>query len=171
MQRRVRHRSLRESGYTYVGLLIVIAVISLLSASSLRLGVMVHRRVAEQELLDRGYRLTLALESFARQTPAGQNPYPQAIEDLLRDPRFPNKVVRHLRRIEFDPMTGKPVWGTVAPERGRGIGGFYSLSDQAVLRKDFKPPFQEFADLPTYRDWVFVGGLGEDSPYSRVGQQ
>ena len=155
------HRPGVQSGYTYIGLLIVIAVLSFLSASSLHIGVMVHRRVAEQELLDRGYRLSLALDSYASLTPSGQNPYPQSINDLLRDPRFPKKVVRHLRRIEVDPMTGTAVWGTVPPEKGVGIGGFHSLSEQKVLRKDFNPPFRDFVDLPLYRDWVFVRGLGE----------
>ena len=148
-----------QQGYTYIGLLLFVAVLGLVSASTLRIGVTAQRRVAEQELLERGWALTQALESYASMTPRGQNPYPQSIQDLLRDPRFP-KVVRHLRRVEVDPMTGSATWGEVWTEDRRGIAGFHSLSDQTAWRRDLPAPFDDFNDKPLYRDWVFRSGLG-----------
>jgi type II secretory pathway pseudopilin PulG len=150
-----------QGGFTYVGLLILIAVFALISAETLRAGMTAQRRVAEQELLDSGWRLTQALESYARATPAGQNPVPRTIEDLLRDPRSPTTTVRHLRRVEFDPITAQAQWGIVRTPDGRGIDGFHSLSTARPWRKDFVPPFTDFADKPLYRDWVFTLGLGE----------
>jgi hypothetical protein len=151
----------RQGGFTYVGLLILIAVFALISAQTLRAGITAQRRQAEQELLDRGWRLTQALESYARATPAGQSFTPRTIEDLLRDPRFPTKTVRHLRRVEFDPITAQAQWGVVRTPDGRGIEGFHSLSTERVWRQQFVPPFTDFADKPLYRDWVFIAGLGE----------
>ena len=150
-----------QGGYTYVGLLIFVAVFSLISAGTLRMGVTAQRRVAEQELLERGLAFTRALESYAQATPAGQSNYPKAIDDLLRDPRYPKTVVRHLRRIGVDPITGRAEWGVVMTQDKRWIIGFHSLSDQKAWRRDFLPPFGDFSDKPFYRDWVFGAGLGE----------
>jgi type II secretory pathway pseudopilin PulG len=149
-----------QLGFTYVGLLLFVAILGLVSATTVRIGVAAQRRVSEQELLERGHRLAQALESYSRATPTGKSTYPRLIDDLLRDPRFPKTVVRHLRRIEPDPMTGRAEWGTVPSEDGSGIAGFHSLSDQRVWRQDFAPPFNDFADKPLYRDWVFEAGLG-----------
>jgi hypothetical protein len=152
----------RQSGYTYLGLLFLLAVIAAVNAASLRIGTTIHRSVAEQELLDKGLAFTRAFESYARATPAGGNPYPVELQDLLRDPRYPDKLVRHLRRIEVDPMTGRAVWGVKRHLNKPGIVGIHSLSDQASLRRDLQAPFRDFNDETYYRDWVFVGGLGEE---------
>lgn len=154
-------RNAGQAGYTYVGLLIFVAVLSLISAGTLRVGVTAQRGAAEQELLDRGLALTRALESYARATPAGQSAYPKVIDDLLRDPRYPKTVVRHLRRIDVDPVTGRAEWGVVMTQDKRWIVGFHSLSDQKAWRRDFPPPFDDFSDKPFYRDWVFAAGLGD----------
>ena len=161
MSPKARLRYTGQGGYTYVGLLIFVAVFSLISAGTLRVGVTAQRRVAEQELLERGLALTRALESYAQATPAGQSASPKVINDLLRDPRYLKTVVRHLRRIDVDPMTGRAEWGVVMSEDKRWIIGFHSLSDQKAWRRDFLPPFDDFSDKPFYRDWVFGVGLGD----------
>ncbi|NQW94816.1 MAG: type II secretion system protein [Polaromonas sp.] len=158
---RSRFGDAAQGGYTYVGLLIFVAVFGLISADSLRVGVTAQRRVAEQELLERGLALTRALESYSQATPGGQSSYPQEISDLLRDPRYQKKVVRHLRRIDVDPITGRAEWGVVMTPDKRWIIGFHSLSDQKARRRDFPAPFDDFSDKPFYRDWVFSAGLGE----------
>ena len=150
-----------EGGFTYLGLLLAVALFALFSSTTLKIGSTVSRGVAEQELLDAGLRLTRALESYARATPANGIPYPSRIEDLLRDPRYNNKVVRHLRRIEPDPMTGKADWVAVRAGKGVGITAFHSQSAQLSLRRELPAPFRDFNDVTTYREWVFTAGLGE----------
>lgn len=160
--RRAPRRPGAQGGYTYLGLIIFVAVVSVASAATLRLGVAAQRHAAEQALLETGLRLSLALESYARATPQGQDNFaPPDVQSLLRDPRYPQKIVRHLRRLEPDPITGKPAWGIVLTEDKRGIAGFHSLSDAKPLRSVFAPPFADFTQLPRYSDWVFKGGLGE----------
>ena len=161
MNHRTGLRYAANRGYTYVGLLIFVALFSLISAGTLRVGVTAQRRVAEQELLERGLALTRALESYARATPAGQSAYPKVIDDLLRDSRYQKTVIRHLRRIDVDPITGRAEWGVVMTEDKRWVIGFHSLSDQKAWRRDFPPPFDDFSDKPFYRDWVFAAGLGD----------
>lgn len=156
-QRRIQ----RQSGYTYIGLLLLVALLGLVSATTLRLGVTAQRRVAEQELLARGWALTQALESYQQTTPGGQNPYPRSVQDLLRDPRVVQRTVRHLRRVEVDPMTGQAEWGEVWNADHTGIVGFHSLSDQRSLGRELAQPFGEFNEFPNYSDWVFKAGLGD----------
>lgn len=150
-----------QAGFTYVGVLLLVAVLGLVSAATLRAGVVAQRRVAEQQLIDRGYRVTLALESYARATPAGMSPYPNSLQDLVRDPRFPKAIVRHLRRVEIDPITGKPEWGLVPSPSGKGFTGVHSLSGQKPWRQQFAAPFQDFEDKARYSEWLFIAGLGE----------
>ena len=142
-------------GYALLMLLLGLAVISLVAASQLQLGLFGQRRLAELQLLEVGSRMEAALVSYARLGQGGRPPMPTRIEDLLLDPRFPKLVVRHLRQIEVDPMTGNKAWGVVWSEDGKGIVGFHSLSEQKPLMQSFGPSYSSFKDLPRYRDWVF----------------
>jgi type II secretory pathway pseudopilin PulG len=151
----------QQRGYTYVGLLILVAVLALVSTATLRAGMTMQRHQAEEDLLERGLALAQALNSYARSTPSGQSRRPKAIEDLLRDPRYPKVVIRHLRSIGADPITGQAQWGQVLTDDGKGIVGFYSLSEQKPWRTTFVPPFDDFEDKPRYRDWVFTTELLE----------
>jgi type II secretory pathway pseudopilin PulG len=150
-----------QRGYTYIGLLILVAVTATLSAGLLRTGAVVQRHVAEEALLEAGSDLGNALYSYARATPQGQNPRPQRIDDLLHDPRFTKITVRHLRRVPLDPMTGKERWGELLSDRAPGIDAFYSLSDLQTQRTTFKPKFEDFADKRYYREWLFDEGLAQ----------
>lgn len=142
-------------GYAFLMLLLALAVISLTAASQLQLGLFGQRRQAELQLLEVGGRMEAALASYARLGQGGRSPMPTHMEDLLRDPRFPKLVIRHLRQIEVDPMTGNKVWGVVMSEDGKGIVGFHSLSEEKPVMTVFGPNYAHFKDLPRYADWVF----------------
>ncbi len=144
-----------QRGYAFLMLLLALAVISLVAASQLQLGLFGQRRLAELQLLEAGSRMEAALVSYARLGQGGRAPMPTRMEDLLRDPRFPKLVVRHLRQIEVDPMTGNKAWGAVWSEDGKGIVGFHSLSEQKPLMTVFGADYTQFKDLPRYADWVF----------------
>jgi len=150
-----------QRGYTYIGLLILVAVTATLSAGLLRTGTVVQRHAAEEALLEAGSELGNALFSYARATPQGNNPRPQRMEDLLHDPRFPKIIVRHLRRVPLDPMTGQARWGELLSESAPGIDAFYSLSDLQTQRTTFKPKCADFADKRYYNEWLFDEGLGQ----------
>jgi len=150
-----------QGGYTYIGLLILVAVTATLSAGLLRTGAVVQRHLAEDALLEAGSDLGNALESYARATPPGQNARPPSVQELLRDSRFPKNIVRHLRRVPLDPMTGKESWGQVLSDAGPGIDAFYSLSDQQTERTTFLPKYAAFADKRHYREWQFDDGLAQ----------
>ena len=120
-------RSGRQHGFTYVSVVILVAIIGLVGATSLRLGTTMQRAAAEQALLDIGMEYSNALASYAAATPEGQPNYPKSFAELLKDPRFPH-LRRHLRRVYVDPMTGKAEWGLVKANENGGILAIYSLS-------------------------------------------
>jgi len=152
-----------SGGFTYLGLIIFIAIIGIASAASLQVGSILERRAAEEELLDVGAAFVDALASYSVATPAGQPlAMPQSLEDLLKDPRYPN-TVRHLRKIYVDPITGNPEWGivTMPSPGGVGIVGVYSLSGAAPIKVgNFDARFQDFQGKSSYLDWKFLAVPG-----------
>jgi len=156
-----------DAGFTYLGLLILLAIMGIVSAVALQVGVAVHRRVAEESLLNVGAEFSRALESYRRVTPAGQAEEPSTLQDLLRDPRFPG-VVRHLRKLYHDPITGQQEWGIQRSEESKLIVGVFSLSGvQPIKVANFDIRFQDFVGKSSYQQWVFTSaqaGEGAGSP-------
>ena len=110
------------AGFTYVGLLVLIAIIGIATAYTAQVNALVQQRANEEELLFVGRQFAAAFRSYYEATPAGQRPYPAKLEDLLKDPRYPG-IRRHLRKIFVDPVTGKAEWGIVWLNKGSGIDG------------------------------------------------
>ncbi|TXT23796.1 MAG: hypothetical protein FD134_1926 [Gallionellaceae bacterium] len=135
----------RQRGFTYLGLMFLVAVIGIGLAQAGVVWQTEVQREREAELLFIGEQYALAIGSYYENTPGGARQYPNTLEDLLRDPRFP-ETRRHLRRIYSDPVTG--------------TAGFPSA-------------WAAFASSESYADWQFVYAPGaleivqplpEDSP-------
>ena len=153
---RRRSRADTRRGFTYVALMIVIAIVGLIASASLQLGALLQRRGAEEALLVVGAEFSAALDSYAKATPAGLPTAPPSLQALLRDPRFPG-VVRHLRSLPFDPLTGSATWGVVKTPDEQGIVGIYSLSPSTPIKVgQFAPAFRGFDGKTSYADWIFV---------------
>jgi type II secretory pathway pseudopilin PulG len=150
---------LRSSGFSYIGLLIVVAIISLIAASSVQIGAVTQRREAEAELLAVGLEFKRAVKNYFESTPAGVPAVaPRTLNDLLRDGRYPG-VKRYLRKIYNDPLTGNADWGIIRSPDG-GILGVYSKAQGEPIRRDnFPDEFFHFKGKKRYRDWVFVYGV------------
>jgi type II secretory pathway pseudopilin PulG len=152
---------------------ILVTIIGLVGAVSLRLGTTIQRAFAEQALLDIGMEYSNALASYAAATPQGQPNYPNSFAELLKDPRFP-QLRRHLRRVYVDPMTGKAEWGTVKANENGGILAIYSLSKAAPIKiGNFPPRFVAFEGKASLSEWRF-SGEGVQVPGTKgaeVGQQ
>lgn len=141
-------------GFTYVGLLILVAIFGVLAASTVSVGAVMQRRAQESELMYIGSQFQAAFRSYYEATPIGQRNYPMSLEDLVKDSRFPI-ARRHLRKIFADPLTGNVQWGIVqAP--GGGIAGVYSLHEAKPIRTtNFSPEFVHFEGKVSYKEWVF----------------
>lgn len=146
----------QQAGFTYLGLIVLVTIIGLVGAATLKVGALLQRAGAEYELLEIGAEFSAALRSYALATPKGQPTQPTSLEALLRDPRYPDPR-RHLRRIFVDPMTGKAEWGLVAAGEGAPILGVYSLSQAQPLKiANFDSRFINFDNKKHLSDWKFA---------------
>lgn len=158
----MKHRSARaQDGFTYVVVLVLLAVVALASALTFEVAHTSARRAAEAELLAIGKEFERAFASYYQQGAAGGGPrFPSSLDELTRDPRVPG-IRRHLRRVYVDPLTGG-AWGTV-PAPGGGIMAVYSTSEDQPFREDIGPllalPLASIASdagkTNRYADWRF----------------
>jgi type II secretory pathway pseudopilin PulG len=148
---------MRQRGFTYIGLLLLVAMSSAALAAAGSLWSIDAKRAKEADLLFMGDQFTRAIGSFRDRTPAGQQQrFPRTLEELVDDKRWPT-ARRHLRQVFVDPMTGTREWGLVLAPGGGGIMGVHSLSDGAPLKRSgFSDDFAEFATATSYREWRFV---------------
>ncbi|MGK5044627.1 type II secretion system protein [Janthinobacterium sp. GB4P2] len=151
------HRSARrQRGFTYLGLIILVAILGLVGAAGLKMGSLLQRQAAEQELLDIGAQFSDALYSYAVATPPGQPQQPPTLAALLRDPRFP-QVRRHLRKLFVDPITGRAEWGLLYQPGSNGIIGVHSLSKAEPLKiGNFDVRFAGFEGKAHFSEWHFM---------------
>lgn len=154
--RRFSHRNKHVRGFTYLSLIIVVAIVGLVAASAIKLGSVLQRSMAEQELLDIGAAFSDALKSYADATPQGMPTQPPSLQDLLKDPRFPG-TRRHLRKIFVDPMTGKAEWGIVYRGDKIGVLAVYSLSAAKPVKiGNFPARYSGFEGKNHISDWKFT---------------
>ena len=147
------------AGFTYIGLLILVAMMGIALTLASELWQTAQKREKEQELLFIGNQFRRALAMYS----ANGGGSPQKLEDLLKDPRIPG-VRRFLRKIYRDPITGGTEWGLVrAP--GDIITGVYSLSGEEPLKQtEFSLADQAFKAKKKYSEWVFFPQAGQGSP-------
>ena len=113
------------------------------------------QRDKERDLLFVGNEFRAAIGSYYERTPGGAKQYPKTLEDLLLDKRQ-TMVVRYLRRIYVDPMTGQKKWGLVKGPNGT-IMGIYSLATGSPIKTgNFAERDKEFQGKLSYTEWKFV---------------
>ena len=143
----------RLRGFTYIWLLIAIALMGIGLAAVGQVWSTAMKRERERELLFVGGEFRQAIGRYYEASP-GAKQYPRRLEELLEDQRFP-MLKRHLRKIYVDPMTGKPNWGLVL--QGDQILGVHSQSTEPPLKSaNFDAADNSFAGGNTYADWQFV---------------
>jgi hypothetical protein len=104
-------------------------------------------------LLWTGQQYARAIQAYYTQSP-GVNRFPDRLEDLLEDRRFPEPR-HHLRKMYLDPMSREPFKIVLAPD-GR-IAGVHSPSDDTPLKQDnFPLRWREFKGMTHYSDWLFI---------------
>ncbi|MET0983095.1 MAG: type II secretion system protein [Telluria sp.] len=154
----VARRFSREAGFTYVGLVVFVAILGMVGAATLKVDGLLRRAQAEQELLEIGAAFSEALRSYAAATPQGFPPVPPTLQDLLKDPRFPG-TRRHLRKIFVDPITGSTEWGVQYQGDKVGVLAVYSLSQAQPLKlANFDARFQNFENKERLSEWKFTAG-------------
>lgn len=146
----------RQGGFTYLGMIILVTVLGLVGAATLKIDALLRRAAAEEELLFVGAAFADALTSYAAATPQGQPTQPPTLQDLLKDTRTP-AVRRHLRKIFVDPITGSTDWGIIWLGDQKGVLAVYSKSPLQPLKiANFDPRLVGFESRQHISDWRFV---------------
>lgn len=148
----------RQDGFTYLGMIILVTVIGMVGAATLKIDALLQRAAKEEELLEIGAAFSAALQSYAAATPRGQPTQPPSLQELLKDPRVPG-LRRHLRKIFVDPMTGKAEWGIAWLGGTTGVVAVYSLSHATPFKVgNFDARFVGFENRQTVSEWRFTAG-------------
>jgi type II secretory pathway pseudopilin PulG len=171
-----------QGGFTYVGVLLLVAVVGLALSATSTVWHFEVQREKEKELLFIGNEFRAALDRYATAPVQFGGPrFPSRLEDLLQDNRTPARV-RHLRRIYRDPITGKEEWGLVRTGDGQIIGVHSLSKDEPIKKANFSDRDSGLAGRNSYEQWVFmatntpagmssrprlVGGMVGRSPQSR----
>lgn len=147
-------------GFTYIGVLLAVVFIGVALAATGTVWQQTRQREKERELLFVGSQFRQALERYYENPPPGKaKKFPQKLEDLLRDDRYPD-VRRYLRKLYPDPMTGGTEWGLLLGA-DKAIVGLYSLSDGEPLKTaNFDPEDAELAGKRHYHEWRFIAMIG-----------
>lgn len=145
----------RSKGFTYLSLLIVVAI----TAGALAAAAGVHSQAAqrekERELLFVGEQFRRAIALYYWRTPGGAHQYPKSLEALLEDKRWP-VTQRYLRKLYRDPVTNSAEWGIVEAPEG-GIMGVFSKSQAMPIKSaNFPARYGKFEEARNYTDWKFV---------------
>lgn len=162
-----------SSGFTYLGALLLVALMGTLLGAAGEVWRTAQLREAERDLRFVGGEFSRAIGRYYESTPGPVKKYPRSLKDLLYDDRYPG-TRRYLRRVYRDPITNSDDWGLIEAPEG-GISGVYSRSKDEPIGT-FVSSSSSAAESPTatttpgiqvakdqkeekklrYSDWVFV---------------
>lgn len=151
-----------QAGFTYMGLLMVVAIAGIGLAGVGIVWRQDAQREREKELLFIGEAYRRAIGSYFESSLGTNKQYPASLDELVLDKRFPI-IKRHIRRLYADPMminaATKPEWGLIL-QQGR-IVGVHTLNEQAPIKKSgFKAGDDTFGEAEKYSDWKFTYKFG-----------
>ena len=150
MQAMARSSPPGNAGFTYLGVLLAVALLGIGLAAVGTVWATTMRREREVQLLFVGDAFRSAIASYY----ASGRRFPQELDELVADPRTPVPR-RHLRRIYLDPMTGRADWQLLRDPDG-GIFGVASSSQQAPLKRaNFPEQDVGFEKAQCYCEWQF----------------
>lgn len=150
-----------QLGFTYIGLLMVIAIAGIGMAGVGIVWSQDMQREREKELLFIGVEYRKAIGSYY-ENGLGTKQFPASLEDLMLDRRLPT-IKRHIRKLYADPMMinaeSKKSWGLIM-QQGQ-IVGVHTLSEEKPIKKSgFNTDDEVFAEAEQYSDWKFVYAPG-----------
>jgi type II secretory pathway pseudopilin PulG len=115
---RARHRA---AGFTYLGVLLAIALIGVGLTAASELWSTAAKRQRLEQLDWIGQQYVAAIGSYYQSSPRGVKEFPKSLDELVLDRRVPF-VRRHLRQLYPNPFTGQLDWEPIEA-RGLGIRG------------------------------------------------
>jgi len=129
------------SGFTYLGVLAAVAILSIGLLAAAEVWTMSLRRERLAQLDWIGKQFEQAIASYHSATPGADKAFPPSLQDLVQDPRYAAPR-RHLREMYPNPFTGLADWEPVMSSR-RGIVGV-----RATIPSEAGPVVKEFIYQP-----------------------
>jgi type II secretory pathway pseudopilin PulG len=136
----------RQCGFTYLGVLLAIALLGIGLAAASEVWSTTARRQRMEQLDWVGQQYVQAIGSYYESTPGRVKAYPHDLNDLVIDRRFPF-VRRHLRQVYVNPLTGLADWQMVIAPDGGVRGVRVAVVDQAIASSVVR----EYAYVPGFR--------------------
>jgi len=99
----------QQRGFTYLGVLLAIALLGIGIAAASEVWSTTARRQRMEQLEWVGQQYVQAIGSYRESSPGGAKAYPRSLDELLTDRRVPY-VRRHLRQLYANPLSGKLDW-------------------------------------------------------------
>lgn len=151
----VSTRESNQKGFTYIAVLVALAILGLMLAAVGDVWHTVQQREKERDLLFIGNQFRQAIALYYERSTGPVKQYPKTLEDMLADKRFAN-APPYLRKIFYDPMMRTQEWGLVKSPEG-GVIGVYSLSEgHPVKTWGFAIADAGFEGRGKYSEWEFV---------------
>lgn len=131
-----------QGGFTYLGVLLAVALIGLGLTAASEVWTTVARRQKQEQLDFAGQQIAQAIGSYYESTPGVAKQYPKSLEDLLEDRRSA-VVRRHLRQVYPNPLGERGQWDLL-PSAGGGIAGVAAVipqgAEKEIARKEYRYP-------------------------------
>jgi type II secretory pathway pseudopilin PulG len=142
----------REVGFTYIGVLVLIALLGFMLAAAGQVAGTAAQREREKELIFIGHEYRNAIARFYRHN----RRYPMELAELLESTGGGPQPAHYLRRLYRDPMTHGMDWILLSAPN-QGIMGIASASQQVPLKQaGFDDDDFGFEQASTYADWQFL---------------
>ena len=149
-----------ERGLTLVELIVAFTILALLTVMSVPLARGKVRRDKERELQRCLREIHKAIDDYKDAANAGKfqvklgtDGYPESLEQLVEGVKLTGsvegKVVKFLRRIPIDPMTGKADWGLRSMQDDPTSDSWGGQSVFSVHSKSY----ERARDGTPYKDW------------------
>ena len=143
----------KNQGFTYIGVLVIVAVMMMALGAASQVWHTVMQREKEQELLFIGHQFRAAIGHYFQRS-GGR--FPPNLEALLESGDLGANKIRFIRKLYLDPMTGDNKWGLVTGV-DENIIGIYSLSDEKPYKTTgFINADADLENAEKYSDWKFV---------------
>ena len=143
-----------QRGAILIMLMVMVVILGLTAGMAGQTWQNTMQRAREADLLWRGQQYQQAIASYYSVKHGPQKMLPAKLEHLLRDPRFPG-VVRHLRKLYDDPMTGEE-WQLVTDPAERIIGVHSSSELEPFQKEGFPKELDKLQGKESYSEWEFV---------------
>ncbi len=148
----------RQSGFSFLLVLLLIVLMGMGLGVAGTLWHTESQRAKEAQLLYVGEQYRKAIRSYV-ESPAvagAAKHFPKKLDDLILDTRQNTLLLRHLRRLYPDPLTGKNDWGLIMDESNQQISGVYSKAPgEPRKQQGFGINQKNFAAATSYADWRF----------------